>query len=116
MRVMNSLLPSWLARVVRFFFNESIEMTRLVDLEKPIKKPFSSKLYVFVGLMSYFSTFSASYIDGVISSIPGDSHAQRRRHIYVPYHRNVENDEYYPQPYAYDRWYANRRFSADLDV
>jgi hypothetical protein len=91
-------------------------MTRLVDFEKPIKKPFSSKLYMFVGLMLYFSTFSSNYIDGIISNIPGDSHTQRRRYMYVPYHRNIENDEYYSQPYAYDRWYANRRFSADLNI
>jgi hypothetical protein len=58
MRVINSRFLSYEAPIVYLRFSDSIKITRFVDLDKLIKKPFSLKLYIFEGIMSYFSIFS----------------------------------------------------------
>src|SRR4051794_12195683 len=107
MRVMNSLLPSCEAPSIGLLFNASLERIRFIDLARPIKNPFSSKLYMFEGVILYLLIFSESYC--VQSNQP---RLQRKagdvmRNLYAQYYRNVENNGNCLPSFAYDQSHVN---------
>ena len=57
---MNSLLPSFFVLVIRLDYKASRVIILFRERPKPIKNPFSSKLYMFSAVILYFSMTIAS--------------------------------------------------------